>query len=286
VDGERFRTLRAVLVERWGAHVAVHFEQAWHSQSLSECPSLAEWQALVSASGAAELQSRAAELERLGDLDAALAMVNAAEAAAAPGALKDELAVMVRALAEKRDRFAPWKCPRCGASVEAGALACPACGYARGSAAWRSRYNLLPHDAVHGLSQRVAYIWRLGSQPAARGERLQLGERVLHMATAVALGSEQEARTLLVRAGASVKAASALAETLGSPVSNGMLIAFALDGSQRRATGLGFLEGRNGLWRLRAHTDPGDTRVDVVPCGAPDLKHDLRWFFSQTLPSR
>jgi hypothetical protein len=154
---------------------------------------------------------------------------------------------------------------------------------ARGSLAWRSRYTLLALDAVHGLSQRVSNIWRLSDQFQAPGERLQTTERALRTATAAASTSVAAAADVLVNAGATRHAANVLSETLASPLQNGVLVAFALDGSHRPASGLGFLEGHNGLWRLRAHREIGATRVDVVPCGALELKHELRWFLSRTL---
>jgi hypothetical protein len=154
---------------------------------------------------------------------------------------------------------------------------------ARGSRAWRSRYTLLALDAVQGLSQRVSHVWQLTDQSAAPGERVYVSEEVLRAATGAASTSPADALGVLVNAGVPIRAASVLVETLAVPVRNGLLVAFALDGSQRPARGLGFLEGHNGLWRLRAHRESGDALVEVMPCGALEFKHELRWFLSRTM---
>jgi sugar lactone lactonase YvrE len=130
IDGERYQLLRGVLAERWGASLVAQFEQAWLSRGLSDCPPFSEWDAVLAVSCIDELQSRAAERERLGDLEGALSTYRQAESSAAPGALKTELGVMVRELAEKVDRFAPWTCPNCGTRVNSGVLSCPNCGHA------------------------------------------------------------------------------------------------------------------------------------------------------------
>jgi DNA-binding beta-propeller fold protein YncE len=129
VDSERYRILRDVMNERWGAAIATHLERAWQSQSLNECPALTEWQASIAASSTDDLHARAAEREHLGDLEGALTLYRQAEAAAQPGALKAELGIMIAALEEKADRFASWTCVNCGASVDAGVFSCPRCGH-------------------------------------------------------------------------------------------------------------------------------------------------------------
>jgi hypothetical protein len=151
---------------------------------------------------------------------------------------------------------------------------------ARGDSAWRTRYALLPLDADHGLSQRVFHLWHLENQSAAPGERIQVIEPVLHAASAAARGTASAATALLVDGGTPERAARVLAETLATPLRNGMLVAFALDGSQRHARGVGFLEGRNGLWRLRTDRQPDGMRVDVVPCSAVELRQEVRRFIS------
>jgi hypothetical protein len=151
---------------------------------------------------------------------------------------------------------------------------------ARGDSAWRTRYALLPLDADHGLSQRVFHHWQLSEQLAAPGQGVQLDEAVLSAASTAARGSASAATTILVDGGIPDLTASVLAETLALPLRNGMLVAFTLDGSQRHARGVGFLEGRNGLWRLRTHRRPGNTRVDVAPCDAVEMRQEVRRFIS------
>jgi sugar lactone lactonase YvrE len=148
IDSERYRILRGFLEERWGAAVATHFERAWQSQSLHDCPTLTEWQASISASSADDLHARAAERENRGDLEGALALYREAEAGAQPGALKAELGILIAALEDKADRFAAWTCTNCGASADAGVLECPRCGRVldaparTGSVAKRTRLRL------------------------------------------------------------------------------------------------------------------------------------------------
>lgn len=42
-ESERYDTLMRVLVERWGDGVAQVFDRAWHSDTLSDCPTFGEW---------------------------------------------------------------------------------------------------------------------------------------------------------------------------------------------------------------------------------------------------
>jgi DNA-binding beta-propeller fold protein YncE len=127
-ETERYQLLLHVLAERWGAAIAALFERAWLSANLGDCPPFSEWQAVVGGSSNEDLARCAAEREQLGDLEGALSIYRQAEAAASPGALKAELGVVVRELADKLDRFAPWTCTRCGRRVDAGLFVCPNCG--------------------------------------------------------------------------------------------------------------------------------------------------------------
>jgi len=160
LDCERHQVLRTSLEEHWGAPLADAFERAWHSSSLTDCPTLREWQSLIARQPSAgtagpepedisalaerfrrrpELKSadayarallaRASVREERGDHHAALVDYREASNVAPAGALKDELTLVVRDLIDKGDQLAPSRCPNanCGRPVQAGWIRCPAC---------------------------------------------------------------------------------------------------------------------------------------------------------------
>ncbi len=66
-NGERYQILLAALRERWGAPIADAFAQAWHSASLSDCPTLRSWAELLSAIGPVSATERSVLLEAVAD---------------------------------------------------------------------------------------------------------------------------------------------------------------------------------------------------------------------------
>jgi len=64
---------------------------------------------------------------------------------------------------------------------------------------------------------------------------------------------------------------------------NGSLVVMRQRGTWQ-AGGLGFLEGENGLWRLRSFRSNAQDWVECLPCSAPELWHGVealleRYFF-------
>ena len=111
-NGEHRRTLAAALDRRWGSAVAALFQRAWDSETLADCPTFGEWLVSlpesVAPAGSASPQPPSAvqnllaageELERAGDLSAALACYQRAVSLAPAGSvLAEEAARRVRAL--------------------------------------------------------------------------------------------------------------------------------------------------------------------------------------------
>ena len=117
-DGERYRTLDAVLRERWGARVADLFAQAWHSATLADCatfgelmialPAPAETPTLVVAPPLAPSRTQVAiaqaqQFEQRGDLVAALDAYRQASATLPTrDPLRAELALIVESLERRQ----------------------------------------------------------------------------------------------------------------------------------------------------------------------------------------
>lgn len=107
--------------------------------------------------------------------------------------------------------------------------------------------------------RRLLEIWRLNGQLAVSSSGGTLPEAGLTRARELAGESGQEAaRTALQQAGLETTVAAALAETLAEPVANGALVALTRRETAWEVAGLGSLEGRNGLWRLRAFSRGGE----------------------------
>jgi len=123
-ETKRFRTLVAVLQERWGDGVASLFERAWRSETLWDCPTFGEWlvalpeEVPVSRVVTLETKARVGEgpeavqslvhlarrFEEQGQIAAALEAYREAHATAPAGSgLAEELALIVRDL-ETRQR--------------------------------------------------------------------------------------------------------------------------------------------------------------------------------------
>ncbi|HET6318017.1 MAG TPA: hypothetical protein VFG86_16300, partial [Chloroflexota bacterium] len=122
------------------------------------------------------------------------------------------------------------------------------------------------------IASTVVEFWHITNQPPAGAERATLSQQALHDATRLALEQGSEATLTALRdAGLLPRAAATLADTLVSPIANGALIAFSLSNQRQTAT-IGFLEGQNGLWRMR--TTAGQVTLEATT--APALARLVR----------
>ena len=111
-DTERYEALEAVLYEHWGANVSRLFTQAWHSDSLQDCPTFGEWlvalpsDSTTSTTGnrnaiAQQLVAQASAYEAAGDLDAALQSYKQAQTFATAPGLVEELKLIIQELEDQ-----------------------------------------------------------------------------------------------------------------------------------------------------------------------------------------
>jgi uncharacterized NAD-dependent epimerase/dehydratase family protein len=134
-----------------------------------------------------------------------------------------------------------------------------------------------PLKGRDAIATEVGAFWGIRNQQSAGAERATLSQKSLHEATRIAQTQGHGAcLTALREAGLLPRAAATLADTLVSPVANGALIAFSLSNQRETAT-IGFLEGQNGLWRMRTTPD----QVTLEPTTAPALARLVRDFLKK-----
>ena len=117
----RATMLRQVLSERWGAPLAALFERAWTSEQLIDCPTFGEWLAILPAHQPAFSTARARSTQlnvtqvliqqaetykQRDDVAGALEAYRKALHLAAPGALRDELALIIAGLEDEQRTLA------------------------------------------------------------------------------------------------------------------------------------------------------------------------------------
>jgi cytoskeletal protein RodZ len=111
-DTVRYQALVAALTRRWGESVSDLFTRAWHSQTLADCPTFAEWLLALSAHQKEEeytdgdavnhLMSRARQLEDAGDLEEAARVYREAQKMTSSSALRTELNQIIAYLEQRQ----------------------------------------------------------------------------------------------------------------------------------------------------------------------------------------
>jgi len=115
INCERYRILKRVLEERWGAQMGASFEKAWFSDSLRDCPTMAEW--------LARLPQKAAWVEPQGGIvEPAPARIPAALEEPIAGQRDEEVPVR-----ETDAEGSGWVCADCGRTVGRDDGVCPYC---------------------------------------------------------------------------------------------------------------------------------------------------------------
>ena len=148
-----------------------------------------------------------------------------------------------------------------------------------------STCRLTALEDARTVFERVTEIWQLNGQQAASSGSGVLPEADLTGARLAAVESGLEAAQMALReAGLDAPVAATLAEALVDPVANGALVALTRRETAWEVAGLGMLEGRNGLWRLRAFIRDGENWVETIPCDATATCEAIRHVMNRVLP--
>lgn len=137
---------------------------------------------------------------------------------------------------------------------------------------------------VRAVYQRIIQLWDLRDQIAAKGSSVTVPEALLIQARAKAKSDVKAAKRVLREADIEATSASSIAQTLARPIANGALVALARWKTAWETDGLGLLEGRNGLWRLRSFTCDGENWVEATPCDAAQAGEEIRHVVNRALP--
>ena len=145
-------------------------------------------------------------------------------------------------------------------------------------------YGLCPlaeHDEVSALLRQR---WGPETESAAPAKPFSLPEADLRaMRQALERSQSDAALQTLQRAGADEDAALVFLSTWQTARCNGSLVVMRQRGAWQ-VGGLGFLEGENGLWRLRSFQSNAQDWVECLPCSAAELWQQVealleRYFF-------
>ena len=143
-DCERFQIIVRNLRTYWGDEAASLLNRAWHSDTLTDCPTLGEWLValpdeaparLVAPEEAVELEIgktatqmmiQADEAASHNDLEKALQLLRKA-AQIAPTEMAAYIVTRIKALGEQHESDTSWQCPNCGQSIQQVLDLCPHC---------------------------------------------------------------------------------------------------------------------------------------------------------------
>lgn len=148
-----------------------------------------------------------------------------------------------------------------------------------------SSCQLTALEDAPAVYRRVLQMLCLTDQEAASGRPATLSEALLTQARGRATeGGVVAAEELLRGAGLEKATARSLAQTLVDPIANGALVALTRRATTWEVAGLGLLEGRNGLWRLRSFTRDEEPWVEATPCTRTQLGEEIRRVMNRVLP--
>lgn len=126
--------------------------------------------------------------------------------------------------------------------------------------------------------------WGVDAQEPALGETFAVLQKVLDTTREALEQGEQEAIRVLHLAGVEPDSARSFVRTLRTGVRNGTLIAFRPLETTWQVGGIGMLEGKNGLWRLRPFQRQNAEWVECTPCSANELMEEMQLFLKRFLP--
>jgi len=148
-----------------------------------------------------------------------------------------------------------------------------------------SSWQLTALEDAQAVYQHVIEMFRLENQGAAPGSSAMLPETLLLQIRAQAIESGAEAvQEKMKQAGLDEITARSLADTLTYPTANGVLVVLARRKMAWKIAGLGLLEGRNGLWRLRSFTRDNENWIEANPCDVAQAREEIRQVMNEVLP--
>lgn len=144
--------------------------------------------------------------------------------------------------------------------------------------------HLAALSSAEEIPSLVRKAWALEMQQPARAQGFAVLQETLD-AVREALGQgEQEAIQVLHRSGVESGNARAFVQTLQTGTRNGALTALRPLETTWQVSGIGMLEGENGLWRLRPFQRQNAEWVECTPCSADDLIAEMQLFLERFLP--
>jgi hypothetical protein len=143
--------------------------------------------------------------------------------------------------------------------------------------------------SAEGIHSDVEELFGLAGQPAAPGAQVVLPEVLFNEARQVAAERGTEATyTLLSEAfysqGVSLAAISALSASLAGPHASGSVTAMSRQTTTWEVSGLGLLEGPQGVWRLRSFSRDSRNWVEAIPCDASTMGAEIKKTVNRVLP--
>jgi hypothetical protein len=149
----------------------------------------------------------------------------------------------------------------------------------------KSHYQLTALENARAVYRRILEILALQDQSAAGTDGIALLEKELMQVRAhVAKSGVRGAAEVLKKSDLKEAALRPLAHTLAKPIANSALVALAQRTTAWEVAGLGLLEGKNGLWRLRAFKRDGENCVEAIPCSASHARAQIRKLMNRVLP--
>lgn len=144
--------------------------------------------------------------------------------------------------------------------------------------------HLAALSSTEEIPSLVRKAWELEMQQPARAQGFAVLQKTLD-AVREALGQgEQEAIRVLHRSGVESGDARAFVRTLQTGTRNGALTALRPLETTWQVSGIGMLEGENGLWRLRPFQRQNAEWVECTPCSADELIEEVQLFLKRFLP--
>jgi len=148
-----------------------------------------------------------------------------------------------------------------------------------------SDLQLTSLDGAQTIYRRLVSFFRLTQQRAAPTTNIRLSERQLMQVRQQATGASiQAASVILKEFGLDDVTADLFADTLAHPIANSSLVALARRTTAWQVTGLGLLEGRYGLWRLRSFAHNDENWIEVIPCEAAQARREIWRVMNRVLP--
>lgn len=147
------------------------------------------------------------------------------------------------------------------------------------------QYRLTALDGADAILQRIETLLGLHDQvaPGVPGQALR-DESLAQARDKATQGDLEAARAVLEQAGLPAETAAVLTEDLAHSIRDGALVAIAPQEQSWEVAGLGFLEGKNGLWRLRTFTREETNWVEVIPTSAEEAREAIRRMMNRVLP--